>query len=150
MTDELLRKSLVTGASLGCAFERVKMSGVAQSVRLRLKKTDAAYIATLLPYPQREVGLERLGARERLDVLLLLRPQDRSPTSSAEKFISLFGLTVAEGRLAEGLSFGLSLDDYCTKHGLRITTARTQVRALLEKTGASRLQDLIRLLSSMH
>lgn len=53
-----------------------------------------------------------------------------------------FGLTRAEARLAEGIGRGVTLAAYASQRSISISTVRTQVRALLEKTGETNLRTL--------
>ena len=59
----------------------------------------------------------------------------------------MFSLTPAESRLARALALGASSEHYAQEHNLSINTVRTQIRALLAKTGEDSLQGLLRLLS---
>jgi DNA-binding CsgD family transcriptional regulator len=55
----------------------------------------------------------------------------------------------AEIRAAQGLLAGNSIDDLATDLGLSRETIRSQVKAVLAKTGTSRQADLIALLSNV-
>ena len=61
----------------------------------------------------------------------------------------LFGLTQAEARLAAGIGEGLSLEDYCRENGIRISTARSYLKLIFQKTGASRQSELASLLHNI-
>jgi DNA-binding CsgD family transcriptional regulator len=61
---------------------------------------------------------------------------------------ALFGLSVAEGRLAVAVASGMRLTDFAALHGVRITTLRTQLSAILRKFRAQRQSDIVRLLLS--
>jgi DNA-binding CsgD family transcriptional regulator len=58
-------------------------------------------------------------------------------------------LTNAEARLASALSVGHSLESASALLGIRTATARTELKAVFHKTGVSRQQDLVRLLTSL-
>jgi len=45
------------------------------------------------------------------------------------------------------LARGWSVDEYAKVQGLGLPTVRTQVRSVLDKTGATRQQDLVRMLA---
>lgn len=62
-----------------------------------------------------------------------------------EALANLFGLTAAESRLLAGLLDGDSLADAARKLEIAITTARTHLAHIFDKTGTSRQTDLIRL-----
>lgn len=61
---------------------------------------------------------------------------------------ALFMLSAAEARLATALCNGTALDAYAQQSGISINTARSQLRAVLHKTGTHRQSDLVRLLNS--
>lgn len=54
-----------------------------------------------------------------------------------------FDLSDAERRLAEGLLRGLSPGDYADACGTKISTVRSQMKALFAKTGVARQSDLM-------
>lgn len=54
-----------------------------------------------------------------------------------------FELSDAERRLAEGLLRGLSPGDYADACGIKISTVRSQMKALFAKTGVARQSDLM-------
>ena len=58
----------------------------------------------------------------------------------------LFQFSRAEARLATKLQEGLSLAEYAERHGIALSTARTQLRALFTKTGTHRQGELVSLL----
>lgn len=89
-------------------------------------------------------GLNRLP---RGDVILLLRSKHRQTAASAATLTELFDLTGTECRLARALAQGASAESYAQAYGLSINTVRTQIRALLAKTGEDNLQGLQRLLA---
>lgn len=88
-----------------------------------------------------------LHLHPRGDVILLIRPKHRQTAASTASLAELFALTPAESRLARALALGASSEHYAQKHGLSINTVRTQIRALLAKTGEDNLQGLQRLLA---
>lgn len=61
----------------------------------------------------------------------------------------LFGLTRAEAEVARALTGGATMARVAAARGLRETIVRSQVRAVLEKTGAANLRDLERLLGDL-
>lgn len=69
--------------------------------------------------------------------------------ASAADLQCLFGLTGAEAELLSLLSLGYSVEQCAQHRGVRITTTRTQVRAIFAKTGVSRQSELMRLLADI-
>lgn len=62
---------------------------------------------------------------------------------------TLYGLTPAEARLAQGLLEGGSLGEIAASTGLKESTVRSQVSSIFEKTHTSRQPQLIKLLMSL-
>jgi len=79
-------------------------------------------------------------------VLVIVDQPERRRLPDAGQLRELFELTAAESRVARALAMGLSLEGYAAAHGLQLSTARSQLRAVLRKTGCNRQQTLIRLL----
>lgn len=85
----------------------------------------------------------------RPNVIILLRKVGEAKPMGAEHLRPLFGLTPAEAHLAEALAQGVSVTDYADRNKVSINTVRTQVRALLSKTGAKNLRDMVRSLAGL-
>jgi DNA-binding CsgD family transcriptional regulator len=79
---------------------------------------------------------------------LLATVQLPAPASDAKlrALARHFGLTVAEARVLRELSCGASATQIAERRQVRVSTVRTQIRGLLEKTGARRQADAMRLL----
>jgi DNA-binding CsgD family transcriptional regulator len=81
--------------------------------------------------------------------VLVVTPLGSSQTLSGDLLDGLFDLSPAEIRAAQGLLAGKSIDDIATDLGLSRETIRSQVKAVLAKTGTSRQAGLIALLSNV-
>jgi len=79
-------------------------------------------------------------------VILLITDPDRRLTILGRHLVEWFGLTPAEADLAVQLANGARLEDLTARKGVRISTLRSQLRAVLGKTGADRQADLVGLL----
>lgn len=81
--------------------------------------------------------------------LLMITPVagDRAP--SAEIMQSLFDLTPQEARVAGGLATGRTLEEIAAAGDVAMTTVRSQLRRVLEKTGCTRQAEVVALLSSV-
>ena len=79
--------------------------------------------------------------------LLLVVPvqSDRAPAASLMK--SLFDLTPSEARVAQGIAGGATPEAVAAAGDVAISTVRTQLRRVLEKTGCTRQADLAALLA---
>ena len=146
------------------ANDRLQLADRAAQARLTeaLSTITAAAGATPCTFPLRdEVGratmvLHLMPVRRsahdifgRGYALLLITPvaADRAP--SLELMRSLFDLTVSEARVARGLATGKSLEAIAAEGDVAITTVRSQLRRVLEKTGCTRQAEVAALLASV-
>ena len=79
--------------------------------------------------------------------LMVLTPAagDRAPSQALLR--TLFDLTPAEARVAQGVAVGRSPEQIAHEAGVAITTVRTQLRRVLEKTGCTRQAEAAALLA---
>jgi DNA-binding CsgD family transcriptional regulator len=82
-----------------------------------------------------------------LAMIVVIAPRRHAPATA--DLAELFGLSPAESRLAVALMAGKKLSTIAADTGLRITTLRTQLSAILKKVGADRQADLMRILASV-
>jgi DNA-binding CsgD family transcriptional regulator len=82
--------------------------------------------------------------------VLVVTPLGSSQTLPNDLLNGLFDLSPAETRAAQGLLAGKSIDDLAADFGLSRETIRSQVKAVLAKTGTSRQSDLMALLSNVN
>lgn len=163
---------LAAHAGLYEAILRVQRSRQAECMQLALAGADQeSVIVHILPFPREGMGTgmikpgftsrqeacairegERppgLALHSQGDILLLIRPRKRQLLASAANLTQLFGLTLAESRLAHALAKGNSAEQYAQLNGLSQATVRSQIRAILQKTGEDNLQNLLRLLVAL-
>lgn len=107
--------------------------------------------ALVSPLPSRLAGTQgSLGAaRVPGRALVILRPLERGAPPRAALLRELFGLTRTEAEVARALASGASKVEVAGARGLKETTVRTQVRAILDKTGAANLRALERLMAGL-
>jgi len=60
----------------------------------------------------------------------------------------LFDLTFAEARVAGGVAEGLTLDQLAERHGVAVTTVRSQLKSVFAKTGLQRQSQLAALIAA--
>ena len=82
-------------------------------------------------------------------VLLVLTPVAAPTAPPIELMRSLFDLTPSEARVARGLAAGETLEEIAANGGVAITTVRSQLRQVLEKTGCTRQAELVSLLANV-
>ena len=78
-------------------------------------------------------------------VLAIIQPLDARRVATAQQLMGLFGLSAAEARLVRALARGESLEYYATAQGIRISTARSQLRSAFAKTATDRQAELVRI-----
>jgi len=88
-------------------------------------------------------------ARHPIAALLFISDPVKAPLSRAAGLQSLYGLTPAEGRVADLLLQGLETAEAAARLGITLETARLYVKRILAKTGVPRQAELIRLMASM-
>lgn len=146
-----LRPACGPQAMLEDLVRKVHATGVPQC---RLLRRAAAHPAepgwcslTLLRLGPKEAPGGAVHPRAALLLRIDVPEQQRRP--SVRQLMQLFSLTQAEARLAQALVQGQSADGYAQAAAVALPTVRTQIRALLDKTGAARQQDMVRLLAGL-
>jgi len=79
--------------------------------------------------------------------LLVVTPVDRAAVPTAEVLQGLFDLTPAEARVARGIGQAETIDALADATGVNRETVRSQLKAVLSKTGLARQQELVSLLA---
>lgn len=101
------------------------------------------------PLQVRVVGLGSLhgvlGPENAVTLVFVCDPE-REIQTTPELVQHLYGLTVAESRLASLLVAGRTVTEAADELGIRPHTARTQLKAVFQKTGAGRQSELVRLI----
>jgi len=82
-------------------------------------------------------------------VLLVVTPVTAPQAPPVELMRSLFDLTPAEARVARGLAMGEALDEIAASGDVAISTVRSQMRQILEKTGCVRQAEVVALMASV-
>jgi DNA-binding CsgD family transcriptional regulator len=86
----------------------------------------------------------------RIVALLFLWETEDGRDSLAETLRTRFGLTPAETRLALALANGMGLRDAAERNGVRLSTARVQLKSIFSKTETHRQAELVALLARLH
>lgn len=82
-------------------------------------------------------------------VLCLIAPLDKRRIATARQLIELFRLTAAEAHLATALASGQTLEEYACESGLRLSTVKSQLRAVFSKMSCDSQASLIRLVTAI-
>ena len=81
--------------------------------------------------------------------LLMMTPVSSERAPSVDLLRSLFDLTPSEARVARAIARGKTLEDIAEDGRVSITTVRTQLRKVLEKTGCARQAEVAALLANV-
>ena len=115
-----------------------------RSFPLRGGDDKAAMVAHLLPI--------RRSAHDIIAgsyALLVLTPVAAPAAPPIELMRSLFDLTPSEARVARGLAAGETLEEIAANGGVAMSTVRSQLRQVLEKTGCTRQAEVVSLLANV-
>jgi DNA-binding CsgD family transcriptional regulator len=134
--DNLLSHSLQT------AIARVSSgAGRAPSVLRIPVAPDRSWIVSVMPAAHARTGNH--GA-----ILTIVDTADERLLRATD-LMTLYGLTRAEAEIALALARGETLKSVAACRGVKLSTARTQLLAVLEKLNVHRQADLVRLLAAL-
>lgn len=105
------------------------------------RRSAAPLLVSVLP-TRRDV----LAAGGQPLVLLILQDMGRQQVPRGAVLAKVFGLTPAEGRLAEALLANETIESYAHKAAVSRNTVRTHLANLFAKTGTRRQAELLRML----
>ena len=118
-------------------------SGV-RSFAVKDENDAAAYVAHVIPISRAAHDIFAKGY-----ALLVLNPINSKTNPSADLLRSLFDLTAAEANVARKLAAGETVENVAEDGDVSINTVRTQIRKILEKTGAKRVPELVSMISNL-
>jgi DNA-binding CsgD family transcriptional regulator len=133
--DAILEDTLARLAAAG-------VSGQSRSIAIPASEVTLPMVAHVLPV-RRAAG----DIFAQSIALLIFTPVDRGAVPTAEVLQGLFDLTPAEARVARGIGEGRTIDAIALASGVSRETVRTQLAAVLAKTGLNRQAELVALLS---
>lgn len=99
------------------------------------------YLVSLRPLASGEFHAAQKG---RGAVLAFVRDPARRDAAAIGFLVEVFGLTPAEAGLARAIQAGISLADYSRARAVSLNTIYTHLRRIKEKTGCSRMSELVR------
>lgn len=111
--------------------------------------------AVLIPRPSGRAALRVVVAPHRGPnarpgrVMLLIENPETGDAGLGERLRQLFGLSAAEAELAVLLNAGRSMADIAETRQVLPSTARTQLNAILLKTGARKQSDLLAMIARL-
>jgi DNA-binding CsgD family transcriptional regulator len=134
--DALFRQSIET--------IQIESVGLTRSFAIRGGEGRATMVAHVIPV--------RRSARDifvRCAAVLALTPVTLPQAPPVELVQSLFDLTPTEARVARDLTAGQTVEEIASGGSISVTTVRSHVRGLLEKTGCRRQVEAIALLGGI-
>lgn len=133
--------------TLDTARRRLVSTGMPQDVLVRRPavggREASAVIVTMSRVPPDWSRSDACGARH----LAIFSSLTRKRLPDPAQLTRLFELTPAEARLARSLAAGCTLAEAACDAGVKVSTVRSQLLAVLAKTGAKRQQELVALLA---
>jgi DNA-binding CsgD family transcriptional regulator len=130
------------------AWRRLAAGGLPQDVLVRSPSAPGGrgmLVVTLCRLPPGGPLSRAAGASH----MACIAPLARARLPAANQLVTLFGLTRAEARLAHTLAAGRTLSEAAAEAGVKAATVRSQLLAVLAKTGAKRQQELVTMLTRL-
>lgn len=119
-------------------------TGLAQRLAITSRRGEPhSCFLTISALPADAPLRSTLGAAR---VLVMVRRPGGAVVPASDQLSRLFGMTRAESAVALALAGGKTPDEYASSAGVGISTVRTHMRAVFEKTYTRRQADLVRLL----
>ena len=132
-SNETLRSAILNAPTTGAALQ------------LRDCHANSVISAVVLPMRCTEWNPASTGPV----TLLAMNDLVRSHAIPNQWLSQLFGLTPAESSVTNWLVSGRTIDEYAQHRGVSLETARSQLKAVLSKTGTSRQAQLVAALSRL-
>ena len=152
LKGEIEKGQLCDGGRLAGVVRQVFQNGRPRSLTLPgLDGAAGQFVTVIRTGPSSDQLLVRGGDSEKSSskVLLILSDGSGQSAPSPSQLIDMFRLSPAEARLAHQLTSGMSVGAFADRFCVSVATARTQLRAVLRKTGHSRQQELVKMLASL-
>ncbi|WP_458760578.1 helix-turn-helix transcriptional regulator [Afipia sp. TerB] len=143
--ERLCLADMAADGLLGRALLRATIwpdQGTVNSIPIAATEVSAPMILHLLPVCG---SAQDFFSQARF--LLVITPVDRAVVPTAKVLQGLFDLTPAEARIAKGIGEAQTLEYLALTAGVSVETVRSQLKAVLSKTGLTRQQELVSLLA---
>lgn len=124
-------------------------SGGSLSLRVPTGAALAVLVTPLPPALCDEIASRAHGVKRERHALIVVRPFDQTASPPAGMLRSLFGFTKAEEAVATALAGGATALEVAGRRRVSLLTIRSQVRAILEKSGSGNLRDLERSMAAL-
>ncbi|WP_426197448.1 hypothetical protein [Massilia sp. DWR3-1-1] len=152
LKGEIARGQLREGGALAGIVQQVLGDGKPKSLTVPTATGAPALFITIVRTAQASApvllgGGDSEGASTR--ALLVISSGNGQAAPPPSQLVDMFGLSPTEARLAHQITGGMSIKGYADTFCVSVATARTQLRAVLRKTGQSRQQGLVQMLASI-
>jgi DNA-binding CsgD family transcriptional regulator len=128
-------------------FRRALAAACAQtSAAIQLRDRDANPVLSAVIVP---LATAAAGASSAPKILLAMNELFPARTIPSVWLSQLFGLTPAESSVTNWLVSGRTIDEYAQDRGVSLATVRSQIKAVLAKTGMSRQVQLVAALARL-
>jgi len=120
---------------------------IASSVRsfpLRGADNQAAMVAHMVPISRSAHDIFTNSY-----AILVLTPVTSKNVPPVDLVRSLFDFTASEARVARGLAGGKSIEEIAADGDVALSTVRTQLRHVMEKTGCTRQAEVVALMANV-
>ncbi len=118
--------------------------GVASGGAMLLRRQRGMALQVVVSAVRRDAGTRSLPS-----VMVLVTDPEREICFPDAVLKGLYGLTPAETEVANGYLTGYTSEEIALLRGVSLSTVRSQLKVLLQKTGTRRQSDLMRLLMTL-
>jgi DNA-binding CsgD family transcriptional regulator/tetratricopeptide (TPR) repeat protein len=112
------------------------------------RRSSARALQVLVAPAQSSPALALDRAERSARVVVIVSDPDDAPLPDASVLERLFDLTPTQARLAAAIASGLTSAEYADEYGVRVSTARQQLKELMARVGVHRQAELVRVLLS--
>ncbi|WP_342241454.1 helix-turn-helix transcriptional regulator [Inquilinus sp. OTU3971] len=142
-----LREAIALAAAAGAATAGLGAAAraAAAGARMLISRPSGRRPLVVAVIPFRTDAVECRGGRT-ARVAVFVSDPDRIDAPAAAVVRELFGLTAAEAEVAVEIGRGEGLQSVADRLSIAVTTARTHLAHIFDKTGTSRQAELVRLL----
>ena len=127
-------------------LDGLRKKGMGIPVRGRDGVVAALYVLPLLQVTEESFDSGRVPPAV---AAVFMTQSSAMPVAEAGLVSALFGLTIAEARVFEGIAEGQSIAGIADRLGVQESTVRTHLLRVYDKTGLRRQTDLVRMASAL-
>ena len=142
--DRLAASSARHGAKIEAALSNIRRG---QRSLLTLSGTDGELALSFIPLKSSEQAVA--DVLDTTAALVVFGKRDACEALTLQQYGHIHGLTAAEQALMPAISRGLSADAIAQQQCVAVSTVRTQLGSIREKTGANSLRALMARLTSL-